>query len=57
MINVWGDSIATGSVAYMSRREVAEYEEEQRRAAENGESNNIDIIVQEEPYNPHNFKF
>jgi hypothetical protein len=31
MINVWGDSIATGCVAHMSRKEVLEYEEEMRR--------------------------
>ena len=29
MINVWGDSIATGAVAHMSRKQVQEYEEEQ----------------------------
>lgn len=29
MINVWGDSIATGVVAHLSREEVAEYEKEQ----------------------------
>ena len=44
-------------MAHMSRREVAEYEEEQRLAGENGESSNqIDIIVQE-PFDRHNFKF
>lgn len=29
MINVWGDSIATGVVAHLSCKEVTEYEEEQ----------------------------
>ncbi|RNA40028.1 excitatory amino acid transporter 3 [Brachionus plicatilis] len=30
MINVWGDSIATGVVAHLSAKEVAQYEEEQK---------------------------
>lgn len=30
MINVWGDSIATGVVAHLSSKEVAEYENEQK---------------------------
>ena len=31
MVNVWGDSIATGAVAYLSRKEVAEYENEEEK--------------------------
>jgi Na+/H+-dicarboxylate symporter len=34
MVNVWGDSIATGAVAYLSRKEVAEYENEEEKIDE-----------------------
>jgi hypothetical protein len=34
MINVWGDSIATGCVAHLSRKQVQEYEQEAKNREE-----------------------
>lgn len=45
MVNVWGDSIATGCVAHMSRREVADYEREQRLKNQQESLTNSDEVL------------
>ena len=41
----WGDSIATGAVAHMSRKEVEEYEQEKNRKLSNNEPEQLDIEI------------
>ena len=63
MVNVWGDAIATGCVAHMSRKEVADYENEQKmknksiEGSTNSEVNLVENMIENIQENPNIFKF
>ena len=67
MVNVWGDAIATGCVAHMSRKEVADYENELKMknqpltdVSNNSEEHLVEHMVDNDvdlEANSHMFKF